>query len=79
VTVGIASIVSKAFASRISHSSRAGPLRTENLPRLARLPNIAVKLTGSPSHADDAYPFERLDPHYRAMFGAFRAVPTLAK
>ena len=54
-------------------------MRTENLPRLARLPNIAVKLTGSPSHADDAYPFERLDPHYRAMFGAFLAVPTLAK
>jgi hypothetical protein len=43
------------------------------------LPNITVKLTGNPSHADDAYPFERLHPHYRAMFGAFRAVPTLAK
>jgi hypothetical protein len=52
-------------------------LYTENLAWLAKLLNVAVKLTGGPSYADDAYPFKSLHPHYRAMCGAFRAAPTL--
>lgn len=41
------------------------------LTALARLPNIAVKLTGGPFYADDAYPFKSLHKHYRAIYDAF--------
>ena len=34
-------------------------------------PNVAVKLTGGPFYADDAYPFKSLHRHYRAMYDAF--------
>lgn len=45
----------------------------ENLAWLAKLLNVAVKLTGCPSYAGDAYPFKSLPPHYCAMYGTFRA------
>jgi predicted TIM-barrel fold metal-dependent hydrolase len=45
--------------------------RMKELTDLARLPNVAVKLTGGPFYADDAYPFRSLHPHYRAMYDAF--------
>jgi predicted TIM-barrel fold metal-dependent hydrolase len=32
---------------------------------------VAVKLTGGPFYADDAYPFKSLHRHYRAMYDAF--------
>lgn len=38
---------------------------------LARHPNVAVKLTGGPFYADDAYPYASLHEHYRAMYDAF--------
>src|SRR5262245_65992387 len=41
------------------------------LTALAKLPNVAVKLTGGPFYADDAYPFTSLHKHYRAMYDAF--------
>ncbi|MDA0663870.1 MAG: amidohydrolase family protein [Proteobacteria bacterium] len=41
------------------------------LTALARYPNVAVKLTGGPFYADDAYPFKSLHRHYRAMYDAF--------
>lgn len=41
------------------------------LTALARHPNIAVKLTGGPFYADDAYPFMSLHKPYRAMYDAF--------
>jgi len=41
------------------------------LTALARYPNVAVKLTGGPFYADDAYPFKSLHKHYRAMYDAF--------
>ncbi|MEZ5853349.1 MAG: amidohydrolase family protein [Hyphomicrobiaceae bacterium] len=41
------------------------------LTALAKHPNVAVKLTGGPFYADDAYPFKSLHPHYRAMYDAF--------
>lgn len=41
------------------------------LTALARFPNVAVKLTGGPFYADDAYPFKSLHKHYRAMYDAF--------
>ena len=43
----------------------------KELTALAKLPNVAVKLTGGPFYADDAYPFKSLHPHYRAMYDAF--------
>ena len=38
---------------------------------LARHPNIAVKATGGPSYATDAYPFNSLHKPYRALYDAF--------
>jgi len=43
----------------------------KELVALARLPNVAVKLTGGPFYADDSYPFRSLNPHYREMYDAF--------
>jgi predicted TIM-barrel fold metal-dependent hydrolase len=43
----------------------------KELTALARFPNVAVKLTGGPFYADDAYPFKSLHKHYRAMYDAF--------
>ena len=43
----------------------------QQLITLARHPNVAVKLTGGPFYADDAYPFKSLHKHYRAMYDAF--------
>jgi predicted TIM-barrel fold metal-dependent hydrolase len=43
----------------------------KELTALARLPNVAVKLTGGPFYADDAYPFRSLHKHYRTMYDAF--------
>jgi len=43
----------------------------KELTALARYPNVAVKLTGGPYYADDAYPFKSLHKHYRAMYDAF--------
>ena len=43
----------------------------KELTALAKLPNVAVKLTGGPFYADDAYPFKGLHKHYRAMYDAF--------
>ena len=43
----------------------------KQLLALAKFPNVAVKLTGGPFYADDAYPFKSLHKHYRAMYDAF--------
>jgi predicted TIM-barrel fold metal-dependent hydrolase len=43
----------------------------QELLALARYSNVAVKLTGGPFYADDAYPFRSLHKHYRAMYDAF--------
>lgn len=45
--------------------------KMQELTALAKLPNVAVKLTGGPFYADDAYPFKSLHRHYRAMYDAF--------
>jgi predicted TIM-barrel fold metal-dependent hydrolase len=45
--------------------------KMKELTALARYPNVAVKLTGGPFYADDAYPFKSLHKHYRAMYEAF--------
>jgi predicted TIM-barrel fold metal-dependent hydrolase len=45
-----------------------------NLPQLlalAKHPNVAVKATGGPAYATDAYPFNSLHKPYRALYDAF--------
>jgi predicted TIM-barrel fold metal-dependent hydrolase len=43
----------------------------KELTALAKYPNVAVKLTGGPFYADDAYPFTSLHKHYRRIYEAF--------
>ena len=57
-------------AHRGSKGDAAFPNMKE-LTALSRLQNVAVKLTGGPFYADDAYPFKSLHKHYRAMYDAF--------
>jgi predicted TIM-barrel fold metal-dependent hydrolase len=39
--------------------------------KLARHPNIAVKVTGGPQYVTDGYPFKSLTPYYKAIYDAF--------
>jgi predicted TIM-barrel fold metal-dependent hydrolase len=41
------------------------------LEALARLPNIAVKATGAPAYATDAYPYRSVHAYLRRIFDAF--------
>ena len=43
----------------------------KQLTALACYPNVAVKLTGGPFYADDAFPFKSLHKPYRALYDAF--------
>lgn len=63
-------IVDHMGAVRGAKGNAAFP-KMKELTALARLPNVAVKLTGGPFYADDAYPFRSLHTHYRAMYDAF--------
>ncbi len=38
---------------------------------LAKLPNVAVKLSGAPSYSSDAYPWHNIHPHIRRIVDAF--------
>jgi predicted TIM-barrel fold metal-dependent hydrolase len=63
-------IVDHMGALRGAKGDAAFPNMAE-LTALAKFPNVAVKLTGGPFYADDAYPFKSLHRHYRAMYDAF--------
>jgi predicted TIM-barrel fold metal-dependent hydrolase len=67
---GLKMIVDHMGAVRGAKGDAAFP-NMQALTALARLPNVAVKLTGGPFYADDAYPFTSLHKHYRAMYDAF--------
>jgi predicted TIM-barrel fold metal-dependent hydrolase len=67
---GLKLIVDHMGALRGAKGDAAFPKMAE-LTALARYPNVAVKLTGGPFYADDAYPFRSLHRHYRAMYEAF--------
>jgi predicted TIM-barrel fold metal-dependent hydrolase len=41
------------------------------LEELARCPNVAVKATGAPAYATDAYPYRSIHGYLRAIFAAF--------
>lgn len=41
------------------------------LLKLARLPNVAVKVTGAPGYSSEAYPFPAMQPYLRQIFDAF--------
>jgi predicted TIM-barrel fold metal-dependent hydrolase len=38
---------------------------------LARLPNVAVKLSGAPSYSSQAYPWRNIHGHIERIFDAF--------
>jgi len=67
---GLKLMVDHMGALRSAKGDAAFPAMKE-LTALARFPNVAVKLTGGPFYADDAYPFKSLHKHYRAMYDAF--------
>ena len=67
---GLKLIVDHMGALRGAKGEAAFPKMPE-LIALAKYPNVAVKLTGGPFYADDAYPFKSLHKHYRAMYDAF--------
>ena len=67
---GLKLVVDHMAAVRGAKGMAAFP-RMRELTDLARYPNVAVKLTGGPFYADDAYPFKSLHTHYRAMYDAF--------
>lgn len=41
------------------------------LLKLARLPNVAVKVTGAPGYSGEAYPFPKMQTYVRQVFDAF--------
>jgi len=43
----------------------------DQLVALAKHPNVAVKATGGPADAPDAYPFKSLHPYYKRIYDAF--------
>jgi predicted TIM-barrel fold metal-dependent hydrolase len=67
---GLKLIVDHMGALRGAKGDAAFP-NMKQLTALAKHPNVAVKLTGGPFYADDAYPFRGLHRHYRAMYEAF--------
>ena len=67
---GLKLIVDHMGALRGAKGNAAFPKMGE-LTALAKLPNVAVKLTGGPFYAEAPYPFRDLHPHYRAMYEAF--------
>ena len=67
---GLRLIVDHMGALRGAKGDAAFP-KMQELTALAKFPNVAVKLTGGPFYADDAYPFKSLHHHYRAMYDAF--------
>ena len=64
-------IVDHMGADRIFKGGEAAFTKRKELVALAKLPNVAVKLTGGPFYADDAFPFRSLHAHYRALYDAF--------
>jgi predicted TIM-barrel fold metal-dependent hydrolase len=68
---GLKLIVDHMGAERIPRGGDAAFAHMHELTALAKRPNVAVKLTGGPFYADDAYPFRSLHKHYRALYDAF--------
>ena len=64
-------IVDHMGANRIFQGGEAAFATRGELVALAKHPNVAVKMTGGPFYADDAYPFRSLHTHYRALYDAF--------
>jgi predicted TIM-barrel fold metal-dependent hydrolase len=46
-------------------------IQAERLHEWARLPNVAVKLTGAPDYATDAYPFRSMHDTVRRLYDAY--------
>lgn len=59
------------MAARRGNKGDAAFANMPQLLALAKHPNIAVKATGGPGYASDAYPFRSLSPRYQAIYDAF--------
>ncbi len=55
----------------VSFTEDHGLMQAENLLTWARFPNVAVKLTGAPDYASDAYPFKSIHPVTQRLYDSF--------
>lgn len=55
----------------IGYASDGGLLQSPDVHAWARYPNVAVKLTGAPDYATDAYPFPAMLETVRALYDAY--------
>ena len=67
---GLKLLIDHMATNRGSKGDAAFPNMAQ-LVALARHPNVAVKMTGGPYYATDAYPFRSLHKYYRAMYDAY--------
>ena len=59
------------FGVRRGNKDDAAFATMPEVVKLARHPNVAVKVTGGPPYVSDGYPFKSLTKHYRAVYDAF--------
>ena len=59
------------FGVRRGNKDDAAFATIPEVARLAKHPNIAVKMTGGPQYVTDGYPFKSLTRHYKALYDAF--------
>lgn len=59
------------FGVRRGNKGAAAFANTPEVVKLARYPNIAVKVTGGPQYVTDGYPFASLTPIYKAIYDAY--------
>ena len=59
------------FGVKRGNKDDAAFVTIPEVAKLARHPNVAVKVTGGPQYITDGYPFRSLTPRYRALFDAF--------
>lgn len=59
------------FGVRRGNKDAAAFVTLPEVVKLARYPNIAVKVTGGPQYVTDGYPFLSLTDRYKAIYDAF--------
>jgi predicted TIM-barrel fold metal-dependent hydrolase len=55
----------------VGFTSNHGLVQADGLLSWAKLPNVAVKLTGAPDYASDLYPFRSIHRQIRELYDAF--------
>jgi predicted TIM-barrel fold metal-dependent hydrolase len=59
------------FGVKRGNKDDAAFITLPEVAKLARYPNVAVKVTGGPQYVTDGYPFASLTPRYKALYDAF--------